>query len=154
MTNTLKVRCDSCGENYWYKDGILCPKCGSNQRIIIATNDEGMQVCEKNIVILVMVFDLYDSVKIGGNISNSKNIEFVIDSECPGSIKQFLIKIVNPTPLDEKKALEQASAITNYLRLKGKSNCKTQVTNHTKNYKWKNDKYNKFHNGCYITQGF
>lgn len=117
MTNAQNVKCSDCGEKYSYPHS-QCPKCGSANRTIIMIVNEKIHVSENNISLLVMIFDLYDNVQIGGNIINSPNLEFIKDPEHPGTIKGFQIKLSNPTIHDEKKAMEIASEITNYLSVK------------------------------------
>lgn len=117
MTNTQNVKCSDCGEKYDYANS-KCPKCGSANRTIIMIVNEKVTMSENNISSLVMIFDLYDNVQIGGKITNSSNLEFIEDLEHPGTIKRFQIKIKNPTLQDEKKAIEKASEITNYLSVK------------------------------------
>ncbi|MGI0060008.1 MAG: hypothetical protein ACREBJ_09595 [Nitrosotalea sp.] len=117
MTNTQNVKCTDCGEKYEYAKS-KCPKCDSVNRTILMTINEKVSISENNISALVMIFDLYDNVQIGGKITNSPNLKFVEDLERPGTIKRFQIKITNPTIHDEKKAIEKASEITNYLSVK------------------------------------
>lgn len=118
MTNTPNVKCSDCGTSYKHQDNSKCPKCGSGNRTLTLIINERESILENNVISLVMIFDLYDNVQIGGNITNSQNLEFVADPEHPGTIKQFLIKLDSPTSDDEKKALEKASEITNYLSVK------------------------------------
>ncbi|MGH2613005.1 MAG: hypothetical protein ACRDFB_08170 [Rhabdochlamydiaceae bacterium] len=117
MTNTQNVKCSDCGEIYDYANS-KCTKCGSANMTIIMIVNEKVDISENNISSLVMIFDLYDNVQIGGKITNSSNLEFIEDLEHPGTIKRFQIKINDPTLQDEKKAIEKASEITNYLSVK------------------------------------
>lgn len=117
---TMVLRCSECGIGNFLseeKDGNITTKiysCG--HRVKIAIINEIMNVPENNSILLVMIFDLYNPITIGGKILNSNNIEFIMDSN--NQLTQFRIKLINPTPQDEKNAIEKASEIVNYLSIK------------------------------------
>ncbi len=87
--------------------------CGHNE--IIVVKNESINISENTPIILEMTFELYDSVKVGGKITNSDNIEFIMDPEHPDSVRKFIIKLTNPSQQKEREALQVASEITNYL---------------------------------------
>ncbi len=103
------LRIEKNGEEVTYK----IYSCG--HREIWVVKNETVTISENIPLILAMIFDLYNSVKIGGKITNSKNIEFTMDPQQPDSIAQFIIKITDPTPQKEKEGLQIASEIVNYL---------------------------------------
>jgi hypothetical protein len=120
MIMTTFSSCSECGVGYFLKeekDGNITTKtysCG--HRVKKAVINEIMTMQENNAIVLVMIFDLYNPITIGGNILNSKNIEFIMNAN--NQLTQFRIKLINPTQQDEKNAIEKASEIVNYLSIK------------------------------------